>query len=85
MRIERLRVDSDGLTGGVKLDVTTFCDGDESNRPADYAFRTYTILQTRRGASARRLRQHQRDTRAGSDADEFTVGSFNMERFSIRR
>ncbi|HTF37712.1 MAG TPA: BACON domain-containing carbohydrate-binding protein [Blastocatellia bacterium] len=79
---ERLRVDSDGLTGGVKLDVTTFVTVTNLTGPLDYAFRTYTILQDPPPAPQPGVSANISAIPVPvPDADEFTVGSFNMERF----
>jgi predicted extracellular nuclease len=79
---ERLRVDSDGLTGGVKLDVTTFVTVTNLTGPLDYAFRTYTILQDPPPAAQPGVSANISAIPVPvPDADEFTVGSFNMERF----
>jgi hypothetical protein len=75
---ERLRVDSDGLIGMTPIEVTTGATVTGLMGPLDYAFRTYTILP---------------DTSPGSSgnisaipvpspgADEFTIASYNLERF----
>ena len=79
---ERLRVDSDGLTGGVKLDVTTGVIVTNLTGPLDYAFRTYTILQDPPPAAQPGVSGNISAIPVPvPDADEFTVGSFNMERF----
>jgi predicted extracellular nuclease len=79
---ERLRVDSDGLTGGVKLDVTTFVTVTNLTGPLDYAFRTYTILQDPPPAPQPGVSANISAIPVPvALADEFTVGSFNMERF----
>jgi uncharacterized protein len=77
---ERIRVDSDGLTGGTAIDVTTGAVVTNLTGPLDYSFRTYTILQdpsitpgvsgnvTYTAVPAR-------------TASQFTVSSFNMQRF----
>jgi uncharacterized protein len=77
---ERLRVDSDGLLGGVKLEVTTGALLSDVTGPLDYGFRTYTILpdpaappSVSGNASATPVPE--------PGANEFTVASFNMERF----
>ena len=79
---ERLRVDSNGLTGGVILEVTSGATVTNLTGPLDYAFRAYTILQDPPPAP--------QPVASGvisaisvpvPDADEFTIASFNMERF----
>jgi predicted extracellular nuclease len=79
---ERLRVDSDGQVGGVVIDVTTGALVTNLTGPLDYAFRTYTILPdpppaTQPGVSG----NISAIPVPVPDPDEFTVGSFNMERF----
>lgn len=79
---ERLRVDSDGLTGGVALDVTSGATVTNLTGPLDYAFRTYTILQDSTPAPQPVVSGNISAIPVPvADADEFTVGSFNMERF----
>ena len=79
---ERLRVDSDGLTGGAKLDVTTGVTVTNLTGPLDYAFRAYTILQDSPPAPQPGVSGNISAIPVPvADADEFTVGSFNMERF----
>jgi uncharacterized repeat protein (TIGR01451 family) len=77
---ERLRVDSDGLIGATRLEVTTGAVVTNLTGPLDYSFRTYTILpdpgsppSVTGNISAIPVRPP-----AG---DEFTVASFNTERF----
>lgn len=77
---ERLRVDSDAQPGAIAINVTTGAIITNVTGPLDYGFRTYTILPDAA-------------TPPGvygiisaipvpiPAADEFTVGSFNMERF----
>ncbi len=77
---ERLRVDSDGQTGAAALEVTSGAILTDLVGVLDFAFRTSTILPDPgtppviTGLSAARAVR----TPAG---DEFTVGSFNLERF----
>jgi uncharacterized protein len=75
---ERLRVDSDGQVGVSAIEVTTGATVTGLAGPLDFAFRTYTLLPDP-GAEA-----------AGNGsavpvpapaADEFTVASWNLERF----
>lgn len=77
---ERLRVDSDGQVGGTLLDVTTFATVTNLTGPLDYSFRTYTILPDPAPVPAV----------SGNivftpvplpTTNEFTVASFNMNRF----
>jgi len=78
---ERLRVDSDGQVGAVALEVTAGAVVTNLTGPLDYAFRTYTILPDPAPAPG------VSGNLAGAipvpvpAADQFTVGSFNMERF----
>jgi len=77
---ERLRVDSDGLTGATALEVTTGAVVTNVTGPLDYAFRTYTILPD----------PAMPPSASGNIGaipvpvpmtNEFTIASFNMERF----
>lgn len=79
---ERLRIDSNGLAGGITFEVTSGAIVTNITGPLDYVFRTYTILQDPPPAiqpvvsgiiSAIPV--------PAPAADEFTVASFNMERF----
>jgi predicted extracellular nuclease len=77
---ERLRVDSDGLTGAAAIEVTTGAIVTNVTGPLDYAFRTYTILadpatppSVSGNISAIAV--------PVPTTNEFTVASFNMERF----
>jgi len=80
---ERLRVDSDALTGAPALNVTSGAVITNIVGPLDYAFRTYTILPDPPSVTAT-------PTVTGIVtftpvpaplSNEFTVASFNMERF----
>jgi len=64
--------------------MSQLCDGDESNRPLDYAFRTYTILQDRAGASAGVSANISAIPVPVPDADEFTVALSTWNDSSIR-
>ncbi len=77
---ERLRVDSDGLVGAAALEVTTGAVVANLTGPLDYAFRTYTIDPdpTTPPAATGNIAAVPVPPAA---ADEFTVGSFNLERF----
>ena len=74
---ERIRVDSDGQPGTAPLNVSAGTTVSNVTGPLDYQFRTYTILPdttltgTNSGATPA----------PAANADEFTVASFNMERF----
>jgi uncharacterized protein len=75
---ERIRVDSDGLSGVAPMDVATGAVVTNLTGPLDYAFRTYTILPEPGATVAGGM--------AGvpvSDPTnmEFTVASFNLQRF----
>ena len=77
---ERLRVDSDAQPGAVAINVTTGAIITNVTGPLDYGFRTYTILPdaaTPPGVSG----IISAIPVSLPAADEFTVGSFNMERF----
>jgi len=77
---ERLRVDSDGLVGATQLEVTSGAIVTNLTGPLDYAFRTYTILPdvgTPPSVSGN-ISAIPVPVPANS---EFTVASFNMERF----
>ena len=75
---ERIRVDSDGLVGGPLLDVGTGAVVTGLVGPLDYAFRTYTILPEATpvvtgGPTATAV--------TVATGREFTVATFNMQRF----
>ncbi|WP_352431152.1 Ig-like domain-containing protein [Pyrinomonas sp.] len=77
---EKLRIDSDAQPGAVALNVTAGSIVSNIVGPLDFGFRTYTILPD--AATPPSV------SNVGSaiavpepTADEFTVGSFNMERF----
>ncbi|MEP7132318.1 MAG: lamin tail domain-containing protein, partial [Acidobacteriota bacterium] len=77
---ERLRVDSDGQPGSLRIEVTTGALVTNFTGPLDYSFRTYTILPdaaTPPGVSG----LHAAIPVPIPGANEFTVGSFNTERF----
>jgi predicted extracellular nuclease len=77
---ERLRVDSDAQPGAVALEVTTGATVSNITGPLDYGFRTYTIVPD--AAATPVISGNISATPVPvADADEFTVGSFNMERF----
>ena len=77
---ERLRVDGDGLVGGTALEVTSGAVVTNLVGPLDYAFRTYTILPDPGSSPA--VSGNVTFTPVPIPAsDEFTVTSFNMQRF----
>ncbi len=77
---ERVRVDSDGLTGAAALEVTSGAVVTNLTGPLDYAFRTYTILPD--PATPPSVSGNISATPVPvPTANEFTVASFNMERF----
>ena len=76
---EKLRVDSDGI-GAPALEVTTGALVTGLTGPLDYSFRTYTILpDPAEPPSASGNVEATAVPLAGSD--QFTVASFNVERF----
>jgi predicted extracellular nuclease len=78
---ERLRVDSDAI-GAAALEVTSGAVVTGVTGPLDYAFRTYTILPDPPPALPPLVSGLARAVPVRAPAaDEFTVGSFNMERF----
>jgi predicted extracellular nuclease len=77
---ERLRVDGDGLVGGTALEVTSGAVVTNLVGPLDYSFRTYTILPDP-GSSPGVSGIVSATPVPIPASDEFTVGSFNMERF----
>lgn len=77
---ERVRVDSDGLTGAAALEVTTGAVVTNLTGPLDYAFRTYTILPD--PATPPSVSGNISAIPVPiPTTNEFTVASFNMERF----
>lgn len=74
---ERIRVDSDGQTGTTAINISAGTTVSNVTGPLDYQFRTYTILPdttltgTNGGATPAPT----------PNSEEFTVASFNMERF----
>ncbi|MEW6212854.1 MAG: HYR domain-containing protein, partial [Acidobacteriota bacterium] len=77
---ERIRVDSDGQTGATALDVATGAVVTGLVGPLDYSFRTYSILPD--PASPPSVSGGMMATPCPAPAaNEFTVASFNMERF----
>jgi uncharacterized repeat protein (TIGR01451 family) len=79
---ERLRVDSDGLVGGLQIEVTARAVVTNLIGPLDFAFRTYTILPDPPPAPQPSVTGNVTFTAVPEPAsDEFTIASFNMERF----
>ncbi|HZS08487.1 MAG TPA: nuclease [Blastocatellia bacterium] len=77
---ERLRVDSNGLTGAPILNVTTGAVITNLTGPLDYSFRAYTILPDP-AVPATVTGNISAIPVPVAGADEFTVASFNTERF----
>ena len=77
---ERLRVDSNGQVGATTLEVATGANVTGLVGPLDYGFRTYTILPDPASPPAAVGGMTVTPVPARA-ADEFTVGSFNLERF----
>lgn len=77
---ERIRVDSDGLIGSPAIDVATGAVVTNLVGPLDYAFRTYSILPDP-GSSPGVSGGMMATACPIPAANEFTVASFNMERF----
>lgn len=77
---ERIRVDSDGLTGASQLEVTSGAVVTNLTGPLDYAFRTYTILPDP-GTAPSVAGNISAIAVPVPTANEFTVASFNVERF----
>ena len=76
---ERIRVDSDGLVGGPLIDVGFGAAVTGLVGPLDYSFRTYTILPDP-GATISVMGGPVATAVTTPTAQEFTVGSYNMER-----
>jgi len=76
---ERLRVDSDGI-GAPILDVTSGAVVTDLTGPLDYSFRTYTILPDPAAPPSASGNVAVAAVPVPS-ADDFTVASFNVERF----
>ncbi|MFN8344418.1 MAG: T9SS type A sorting domain-containing protein [Spirosomataceae bacterium] len=77
---ERIRVDSDGLTGGTAVEVGTGAVITGLIGPLDYTFRTYTILPDP-GASLSVTGGPTATAVTAPTGSEFTVASYNLERF----
>ncbi len=77
---ERIRVDSDGLVGGPLIDVATGALVTSLVGPLDYSFRTYTILPD--PSTPPNVTGGATPTAVSVPlSTEFTVASFNLERF----
>ena len=77
---EKIRVDSDGQPGTAKIDVAAGTIITNVTGPLDYSFRAYTILPD--AATPPVIGTQPGPTPAPlATAGEFTVASFNMERF----
>jgi uncharacterized repeat protein (TIGR01451 family) len=77
---EKIRVDSDGQPGTSKIDVAAGTVITNVTGPLDYSFRAYTILPD--AATPPVIGTQPGPTPAPlATTDEFTVASFNMERF----
>ena len=77
---ERLRVDSDGQTGAIRLEVTAGAVISNVTGVVDYSFRTYTILPDP-SPSPVVTGNVTAVAVPAPNQDEFTIGSFNLERF----
>ncbi len=77
---ERIRVDSDGLVGGGLLDVSSGAVVTGLVGPLDYTFRTYTILPDP-GATLGATGGTTATPVTAATSQEFTVATFNVERF----
>src|SRR5439155_13714695 len=77
---ERLRVDSDGQPGGTALEVTSGALVSNLTGPLDFSFRAWTILPDPATPPAVSGLGSAVPVPEASE-NEFTVGSFNMERF----
>jgi uncharacterized repeat protein (TIGR01451 family) len=79
---ERIRVDSDGLVGGPLINVRTGAVVTDLVGPLDYTFRTYTILPDPSPAPVVDNQNAITATPVTTPtAREFTVASYNLERF----
>ena len=80
---ERIRVDADALVGSGTIDVSTGAVVTGLVGPLDYAFRTYTILPDPPAVSPAPIVTGGMSAVAVSDPTdmEFTVASFNLQRF----
>src|SRR4029077_7026916 len=78
---ERLRVETSTLNGSVALNVTSNVVLANVVGPLDYRFRTYTILTDPAPPPTVTTPNMTVSAVRSATADEFTVASFNMERF----
>jgi predicted extracellular nuclease len=80
---ERLRVDADGLVGAGTIDVAVGATVSGLVGPLDYAFRTYTLLPDPPSVSPAPVVAggNSPTTVAAATNMEFTVASYNLERF----
>ena len=79
---ERIRVDSDGLTGSAAINVVSGSVVTGLVGPLDFSFRTYTILPDPTPAPVVITGgQVTPDPVSVATADEFTVASYNLQRF----
>jgi len=79
---ERLRLDSDSLVGAAKLDVTSGATLANVTGVLDYTFRCYTILPLPGNQTQASVVGNISATPVpNAAANEFTVASFNLERF----
>lgn len=79
---ERLRVDSDALTGAATLDVTSEATLANVTGVLDYSFRTYTIFPLPGNQTPASIVGNISATPVpAANTNEFTVASFNLERF----
>jgi predicted extracellular nuclease len=77
---ERIRVDSDAQPGAVQINLTTGAVLTNVTGVLDYGFRTYTILPDAATPPTVTANISAIPVPVAA-ADEFTIGSFNMERF----
>ena len=77
---ERIRVDSDAQIGAPAINVATGQTITGMIGVLGYDFRTYTIFPDPAAPSQHQRKRHG-DARAPAGRDEFTVASYNMERF----
>lgn len=75
---ERLRVDSDALEGTTAVDLSTGAVMTGVVGPLDFGFRTYTLLPE---ATLSPVGGSAMTSAPVAAADQFTIASFNMERF----
>ena len=79
---ERLRLDSDSLVGATKLEVTSGATLSNVTGVLDYTFRCYTILPLPGNQTQANVVDNISATPVPeAAANEFTVASFNLERF----